>query len=74
MDNKYLLLLAFDALLLELDDDYESASEEQLQLIKSKVYEHYGLTVSSSREDGMKINALLIQDVKNYRDQIIKEI
>lgn len=74
MNNKYLLLLAFDALLLELDDEYEGVPEEHLNLIQSKVYECYGLKVTSSKEDIKNINALLIHDVKNYREQIIKEI
>lgn len=74
MENKYLLLLAFDSLLIALDDEYERLPEEQLKLIESKVYEHYGLKITSSKEDLNKINALLIQEVKEYRDKIVNEL
>lgn len=74
MDSKLLLLLAWDALLMELDGDYEAVPEEQVQLVKSKVYEYYGLKVTSSKEDVVNVNNLLIQDIKKYRDQIFKDI
>lgn len=74
MNNKMLILLALDALLLEIDDEYEGVEEEQLQLIKSKVYEGYGLKVSSSKEDLKKVNELMIEDVKRFRQQLIQEI
>lgn len=74
MGDKLLLLLALDALLLELDDEYDGLAEEHLQLINSKVLESYGLTVTSSKKELKKIKLLMIQDVKKYREQLIKEI
>ncbi len=74
MNNKYLLLLAFDSLLLDIDTDYEGVPDEILNLIQTKVYETYGITVHSSKDDIKGINELLVQDVRKYRDQILKEI
>lgn len=74
MDENLLLLLAFDSLLLELDDDYEGVTQEQNELIHSKVLESYGLTVSSSKEEIAKLKELMIQDVKKYREKLIKNI
>ncbi|KEF40438.1 hypothetical protein M670_00464 [Schinkia azotoformans MEV2011] len=74
MDDKYLLLLAFDALLLSLDCEYEPVSEEQFNLLQSKVYEGYGLKITSTNEDYEKIKELLIQDVRKYRKQLFEEI
>lgn len=74
MDNKLIILLALDAMLLEIDDEYEGVPEEQCQFIKSKVLEGYGLTVTSSKADIQEMKVSMIRDIKKYRDQLIEEI
>ncbi len=74
MNNKYILLMALDTLLLEMDDDYEELSEEQHNLVYTKVLEDYGLTIHSEKEEIDEMKAQILQDVYKYRDQLMKEI
>lgn len=72
--DKYLLLLAFDSLLLELDNNYEGVSDEQNNLIQSKIYENYGLSANSTNEEVSMIREHLINDTRKYRDNLMEEL
>lgn len=74
MKDKLLLLLAFDALLMEMDNEYVSVPDESAQLIESKVFESYGLKVTASDEEVKEMRKSFVQDIKKYRDSIFNEI
>lgn len=74
MNDKMLLMLAFDSLLLELDEEYEDLPEEVIRMIEAKVYESYGLEITSRHKDVLVIRQSLIRDARKYRDKLIKDI
>ena len=74
MDEKTILLLASDALLLELDENYIGVPKETHDLIYSILLEGYGLTVTSSEDEIKKLKELMINDVRNYRDKLINQL
>jgi len=74
MDEKTILLLASDALLLELDENYIGVPKETHDLIYSIVLEGYGLTVTSSEDEIKKLKELMINDVRNYREKLINQL
>ena len=74
MSDKLLMMLAIDLFLVELDDNYEGYPKETIQLIESKVYESYGLELSSSSEDALHVKNSMMKDVYKFRDKLVKEI
>ena len=74
LDNKILLLMAFDALLLELDSSYIPISEDKYQLFRVKLLESYGVRVSSTDEEIKEVTEKLIIDIYKHRDELIKQI
>jgi hypothetical protein len=69
--NELITLLAYDALLLELDNEYQGVPETQLNLIHSKVLESYGLTLTSTKKEMDGMQKEIIKDIYKLRDSII---
>lgn len=74
MDNKMIMMLALDSLLLELDKDYEGIPYQVTDLIQSKVFESYGMRVDCTHEEALTIQKNMINDVKKYRDKLFEEL
>lgn len=74
MNNKMIMALALDALLLELDRDYESVPQEVADLLQAKVFESYGMRVDCTHEEALTIQKNMINDVKKYRDKLFEEL
>jgi hypothetical protein len=74
MKKNLLLLLAFDALLLELDEDYQGISDTEQTIIGGKVLEEYGLKVGDTTQDHTEVRQQMIKEIYEFRDEVIKEI
>ncbi|TYS91925.1 hypothetical protein [Rossellomorea aquimaris] len=74
MKDELILLLAFDALLYGMDEEYEPASENQLKMIRSKLIEEYGLKLISTDQKLDEIQGKIISDIRGMRDSLIKEV
>jgi hypothetical protein len=74
MKKNLLLLLAFDALLLELDEDYQGISDTEQTIINGKVLEEYGLRIGDTTQDHTEVRRRMVKEIYVFRDEVIQKI
>lgn len=74
MKEKLILALAYDGLLLELDEEYEGVPAEHIDLLKAKLFEEYGFKVTSAVTELTRVQQEVVVDVRKMRDELIGEL
>ena len=74
MSEDLMILLAFDSLLKEIDPDYSELSKDKFDFIKSRIFESYGMAITSDEDDIEVITNKIIKDLNEYKDSLIKSL
>lgn len=74
MKDELIVFLAIDNILNDLDLEYEGLPEETVNLIESKVYESYGLKITSQESHVEEVRKLIVEDMHRYRKKLLKKL
>jgi hypothetical protein len=72
--KELIMLLAFDALLLELDENFKGVNENDLSLIHAKTLEEYGMKIGDEKEKYENMQKEMIRDIYKMREDIVSKI
>ena len=67
-------LLAYDALLYALDDDYDGVSENELIMIKARNLEIYGRRIGDTEAQHELTRKQMIEDIHRMKDEMTAKI